>query len=177
LLLVAISGCAAHKKQPGLPSPNELTPPPQEVPLPAPTPAAAPAPEPAPAPAATPAPKPARKPRPRPAAATPAAAPAPDQKQQVAAVAPAATTSAIGQLSEGGSAANGGTRAETVDLIANTDKGLHAITRPLSPQEKQTAAQVAKFLQQARDALKNQDVDAAHTLAVKARVLLGELTK
>ncbi len=51
------------------------------------------------------------------------------------------------------------------------------IGRPLSAQEQKTAAQVRKFLQQSRDALHSQDVDAAHTLATKAKLLLDELLK
>jgi hemerythrin-like domain-containing protein len=54
---------------------------------------------------------------------------------------------------------------------------LKGITRSLSPQEHKTASQVSNFLQQARDALRNQDVDAAHTLATKAKLLLDELLK
>jgi hypothetical protein len=62
-------------------------------------------------------------------------------------------------------------------LIATTERGLNGITRSLNEQEQKTAAQIREFLKQARDALSTNDVDGAHTLAVKAKVLLSELTQ
>jgi len=52
---------------------------------------------------------------------------------------------------------------------------LNGINRQLSDQEAKTAAQIREFLKQAREALTSGDVDGAHTLAVKAKVLLEEL--
>lgn len=97
--------------------------------------------------------------------------------QQVAANGEAPADSAIGQLSEGGGAASGSASSETSALIADTEHKLQGITRPLSAQEQKTVAQVHKFLQQSRDALQMKDADAAHTLAVKAKLLLDELLK
>jgi hypothetical protein len=82
--------------------------------------------------------------------------------------------SAIGQLSSGDPS---DLRQRTVNSIAATERGLSGITRPLSDQEQKTAAQIREFLKQARAALASGDVDGAHTLAVKARVLLGELSR
>jgi hypothetical protein len=82
--------------------------------------------------------------------------------------------SAIGQLSSGDPS---DLRQRTVNSIAATERGLSGITRPLSDQEQKTAAQIREFLKQARAALNSGDVDGAHTLAVKARVLLGELSR
>jgi hypothetical protein len=79
---------------------------------------------------------------------------------------------AIGQLSSG-DAPN--MRQQTDDSIASTEKSLNGITRKLSDQEEKTAAQVREYLKQARDALTAGDVDGAHTLAGKAKVLLEEL--
>jgi hypothetical protein len=62
-------------------------------------------------------------------------------------------------------------------LIATTERGLNGITRSLNEQEQKTAAQIREFLKQAREALATNDVDGAHTLAVKAKVLLSELTQ
>jgi ribosomal protein S20 len=45
----------------------------------------------------------------------------------------------------------------------------------LSDLEQKTAAHVRDFLKQAREALASGDVDGAHTLAAKAKVLLSEL--
>ena len=53
---------------------------------------------------------------------------------------------------------------------------LSEITRKLNDQEQKTAAQIREFIKQAKAALASSDVDGAHTLAVKAKVLLGEIT-
>jgi hypothetical protein len=82
--------------------------------------------------------------------------------------------SAIGQLSSG---APSNLHVQTSDLIATTERGLNGITRSLNEQEQKTAAQIREFLKQAREALTSNDVDGAHTLAVKAKVLLSELTQ
>jgi len=66
---------------------------------------------------------------------------------------------------------------QTSDLIATTERGLNGITRSLNEQEQKTAAQIREFLKQAREALATNDVDGSHTLAVKAKVLLSELTQ
>ena len=80
--------------------------------------------------------------------------------------------SAIGQLSSGDSS---DTRQQTLNSIAATERGLNGVNRTLSDQEQKTAAHIREFLKQARDALASGDVDGAHTLAAKARVLLSEL--
>jgi hypothetical protein len=84
----------------------------------------------------------------------------------------APSVSAIGQLSGG---ASGDLRSETEETINATEKGVNGITRSLSDAEVKTAAQIHEFLKQAREALTTGDVDGAHTLAVKAKVLLTEL--
>jgi hypothetical protein len=82
--------------------------------------------------------------------------------------------SAIGQLSSGDPA---DMRRETVDSIAATERGLNGIGRTLSDLEQKTAAQIREFLKKAREALASGDVDGAHTLAAKAKVLLSELSQ
>ena len=82
--------------------------------------------------------------------------------------------SAIGQLSSGNPADY---RRETEDLIAATDRGLLGITRPLNDTEQKTADHIREFLKEAKTALTSGDVDGAHTLAAKAKVLLAELTQ
>jgi len=89
---------------------------------------------------------------------------------QAAAESPA--VSAIGQLSSGDPS---DLRRETADSIAATERGLNGIGRALSDQERKTAADIREFLRQARLALASGDVDGAHTLAAKAKVLLSEL--
>ena len=138
-----------------VPSPTELPPPVITVPT------QAPAPYTNPQPAQEP-PKPPVKHRKPPANST----------QQASIESP--KVSAIGQLSSGDPA---DLRQQTVNSIAATERGLSSITRPLSDQEQKTAAQIREFLKQARAALASGDVDGAHTLAAKARVLLGELSR
>jgi hypothetical protein len=82
--------------------------------------------------------------------------------------------SAIGLLSSG---APSDQRGQTAALITATEHGLSAITRPLNEQERKTAAHIREFLKQAREALSSGDVDGARTLAAKAKVLLGELSR
>jgi hypothetical protein len=85
--------------------------------------------------------------------------------------------SPIGQLTTGDSAMGEKAKRETADLIGGTEQGLNSIKRPLSTEEKVTAAQIHTFLKQAQQALDNGDTDGAHTLATKAKLLLDELTK
>jgi hypothetical protein len=80
--------------------------------------------------------------------------------------------SAIGKLSSGDPS---DMRRETADSIAATERGLNGLGRALSDSEQKTAAQIREFLKQASVALASGDVDGAHTLAAKAKVLLGEL--
>ena len=87
------------------------------------------------------------------------------------------TPSPIGQLTTGDSAMGEKAKRETADLIGGTEQGLSGIKRSLSTEEKVTAAQIRTFLKQAQQALDNGDMDGAHTLATKAKLLLDELTK
>lgn len=82
--------------------------------------------------------------------------------------------SAIGQLSTGDPA---DVRTKTETSISATERGLRDIGRKLNDQEQKTADQITEFLKEARKALTTGDVDGAQTLAAKANVLLGELTK
>jgi len=88
----------------------------------------------------------------------------------------ASDASLIGQLS---TATGGGSSADREDIarqIDSTENGLNAIKRPLDSKEQKTAAQIRTFVAHARDALKTNDLDGARTLAVKAQLLLQELT-
>jgi hypothetical protein len=89
----------------------------------------------------------------------------------------AGTGSPIGQLTTGDSAMGEKAKRETADLIGGTEQGLNGIKRSLSTEEKVTAAQIRTFLKQAQQALDNGDTDGAHGLALKAKLLLDELTK
>ena len=62
-------------------------------------------------------------------------------------------------------------------MIDGTEKGLSELKRTLTTAEQETAVQIRTFLLKARQALAQGDLEGAHTLATKAKVLLDELTK
>lgn len=92
-----------------------------------------------------------------------------------AGVSPGVSTgvSAIGQLSSGDLPDQW---RETADSITATESGLNNIHDTLSTPERKTAAQIRRFLKQAKQALTSGDIDGAQTLVAKAKVLLKELT-
>jgi hypothetical protein len=96
--------------------------------------------------------------------------PANANSQQASIASPA--VSAIGQLTTGDPV---DVRQQTDASIESTEKSLNSINRSLSDQELKTAAQIREFLKEARTALTAGDIDGAHTLATKAKVLLDEL--
>jgi outer membrane biosynthesis protein TonB len=176
LLPLLLAGCAHKPKtaqnQPPLAPPIEDTPrpkpnnaptnlPPPVITVPPP---AQPTATNTPPPAPPPKPKPHHKPKP---------ATESDQNTQVAANAPPPVPAA-GSFSTGEPA---DLRKQTDTTIADTERGLNGLTRALSDQEKKTSAQIREFLKQAKSALTTGDVDGAHTLAQKAKVLLAELTQ
>lgn len=174
LLTLVLAGCT-HKTQQAQNQPlappivDTPPPPPQPTPTELPPPVVV---EPQPQPEPTPPPKTAPKP-----AKHVTRHPKPDASkttEQASNASGASAVSAIGQLSPGDS---GDQRSQTEQSIASIDQELKKITRPLNDQEQKTAGQIREFLKQARAALLSGDVDGAHTLAVKARVLLGELSK
>ncbi len=122
-------------------------------------------------------------------AATPSkpAKPSPKHKKPVPKPAPATGTgnpeqasngvpevSAIGQLSSGEPS---DLRQKTSASIADTERRLNAIQHNLNDQEQKTSTQIREFLKQAKAALASGDADGAYTLALKAKVLLGELSQ
>ena len=82
-------------------------------------------------------------------------------------------TSAIGSLSSGEPA---DLRSETVSTLNGTEHSLSTLNRKLSDQEEKTSAQIREYIKQARTALASNDLDGAHNLATKAKLLLDELT-
>jgi hypothetical protein len=90
------------------------------------------------------------------------------------AVNPIPAVSAIGQLSSGDPA---NYHQQVEESIASTEHGLNSISRQLDDQEQKTADHIREDLKQAKTALASGDLDGAHTLAAKAKVLLDELTK
>lgn len=61
------------------------------------------------------------------------------------------------------------------DQIHSIDDRVHAIHSALTISEEQTVTEIQTFLKKAQNALQNGDLDGAHTLTVKAQVLLSEL--
>ncbi len=178
VLCVPITGCF-HKQQQQ--QPQQVAPELAQTPPPAPAPAIA---TPLPAETSGLAPNPATAPNSA-AGTTPAPEQAaksaehhsrhvdrPTPEPQDSAKTPA--VSAIGQLSTG---EPGTERKDVEDSIAATEYGLKQITRPLSTSEQRTVAQIKEFLKQAKTALDSGDSDGAGTLALKAKVLLSELSK
>lgn len=97
----------------------------------------------------------------------------PANKDQQDAINAIPEVSAVGELSSGDPLAY---RRQTEELIAATERGLKSINHPLDDSQQKTAAHIEQFLKQAKAALASGDVDGAHTLAAKAKVLLAELT-
>ncbi|MGB8029783.1 MAG: hypothetical protein WCF30_08955 [Terracidiphilus sp.] len=90
------------------------------------------------------------------------------------AVNPITEVSAIGQLSSDDPASY---RQQTEAEIASIDRGLNGLNRTLNDSDQKTANQIREFLKDAKTALASGDVDGAHTLAVKAQILLAGLTQ
>lgn len=112
--------------------------------------------------------------------APPAPASGPAKEQNTTDVAtnnPPTDASPIGPLSEAGSSITSPRRNQILDEINATEKGLNDIKRPLSSDEQTTATQIRTFITKAKNALNQEDLDGANTLATKAKVLLDELTK
>ena len=82
--------------------------------------------------------------------------------------------SAIGLLSSGDPGDN---RRQTEEQMVAIERGLKSIRRPLNDPEQRTVAHIREFLKQARQAMASGDLDGAHTLAAKAKVLLSELAR
>jgi outer membrane biosynthesis protein TonB len=93
--------------------------------------------------------------------------------QQAANPSPSPEVSAIGQLSSGDPAE---LRRETENSINSIEEGLQKINRSLDDTEQKTADHIREYIKEAKAALVSGDVDGAHNLTDKARVLLNELT-
>jgi hypothetical protein len=125
-----------------------------------------------------------KTPRRKPPVAKPAAsgdtaptAEKPASTTQAANGTPTADASPIGQLSSSVEGADSQDRHDIEKLINNTENGLTGIKRTLSTDEQLTSTQIKTFLTKAKQALADNDLDGAQTLATKAKVLLDELTK
>jgi outer membrane biosynthesis protein TonB len=176
LPFLLLTGCLHKSNQPQI---QPLAPPIEDAPPPKPVPSPTNLPPPVvtipgqPDTTAVIAPEP-PKPKPQPKRKKPTSKPAaaPDSRQVAALDKP--VVSAVGQLSSGDSS---DLHIKTSDMIATIERSLNSISRKLNDQEQNTAGQIHAFIKQARTALVSGDVDGAHTLAVKAQVLLSELNQ
>lgn len=85
------------------------------------------------------------------------------------------TATPIGQLSAAPNTQGVPNKATTAAEIRSIQNRLKSIHHALNASEQKTAAQIQTFLFKATNALQAGDLDGAHTLTVKARVLLNEL--
>jgi hypothetical protein len=184
ILPLLLSSCV-HKTTQALNQPP-LAPPIEDTPLPKPDNAPANLPPPVislPDKNANTTPPPAPKPE------TPAPAPKHKKPKNPSTQAPSSTGQTTEQASNAGpevpaigpgslsSAAPADMKEQTQTMITDTERGLNGINRKLNETETKTYAQIREFLKQAKSALSTNDVDGAHGLAVKAKVLLTELSE
>ncbi|MGA7706664.1 MAG: hypothetical protein WCD77_02660 [Acidobacteriaceae bacterium] len=86
-------------------------------------------------------------------------------------------TAVIGQLSADDASATPADAAQTKHLIDETENKLKKLSAQQQAEHKDSVAQVASFLAQARQALNMNDLVGAQTLANKAKILVDELSK
>ena len=183
VLPLLLSSCVHKTNQAQIQPP--LAPPIEDAPLPKPDTAPANLPPPVislpdknPTPPATttttppPAPQPPKKKKPKTTPPTQAPSQPAQTTEQASNGAP--EVPATGNFSSGDST---NLKDETQTMINDTDHSLNGINRKLNDQEAKTYAQIKEFLKQARAAMNSNDMFGAHNLAVKARVLLAELTQ
>jgi hypothetical protein len=85
---------------------------------------------------------------------------------------------AVGQISPDMSkAAQSASVQSTTKLLDDTEQNLRSISRTLSTDEQNTVSQIRGYMVQSRSALRDQDFERAHNLAVKAHSLADGLLK
>lgn len=176
-LSLALSGC--KKKKPPVPPPQAQAPTITDTNVPTAIPEV-PVPEPAPpATPSKPTPTVTRKPKPRTKLETKKTTPAPpstspdkivvEEGTKPADPAPAplvATDSQAAQL-----------RATTNQLLGAAEYNINNLRRTLSPDDQAIVQHIRGYIDQSREAMKDGDIERAHTLALKAHLMSDELTK
>jgi cytoskeletal protein RodZ len=79
-----------------------------------------------------------------------------------------------GQISPAGDVVGHG-EPSTEQLLQNTENGLNNLKRQLSADEQATVTQIREFVNQSRQATKDNDAMRAHNLAVKAHLMCDDL--
>ncbi len=82
----------------------------------------------------------------------------------------------VGSLSTGGDAGPAA-KQRAADALAAVEKRLAGLPAPSTDAHREGLVRVRNFVRQAREALDTGDADGAQTLAVKAGLLLDDLTK
>ncbi len=100
----------------------------------------------------------------------------PVQVAAIEAPTPAAAPIALGQLSAGGDTGNG-LRTETEQLLAAQKVRVERLPTASILAHPTEVEQARRFLKNAEDAWKTADVEGAHTLALKTKVLLDDVQK
>ena len=106
--------------------------------------------------------------------AVPAPPPAPPQVAVTTTAPPPSIE--LGQLSAGGGSGTG-LRSETYTLLTTEKLRLEKLPATIAATHAADVEQARRFLKSAEDAWKAGDVEGAHTLAVKAKVLVDDLSK
>jgi hypothetical protein len=65
----------------------------------------------------------------------------------------------------------------TNQLLASTEQNLRSINRSLNNDEQNVLSQIRSYVAQSRAALKDQDFERAHNLAVKAHLMTDGLVR
>jgi len=113
-----------------------------------------------------PASAPATPPASTPPATTAAKTTPPTPDADVGQIAPPISPSAASQAQQ-----------STTQLLDSTEQNLRGLTRTLSNDEQNTVSQIRSYIVQARSALKDQDLERAHNLALKAHQLSDVLLR
>ena len=193
LLVLACSGCEHKKPVLVMPQQPPSTTAPQPTPTPVPADAQTAEQPPAAQPAATPAEQPATAGKTKPkhgrqtATKKPPVPPGSEKSgtdvakntppKKVIPAEPEPTPPMAGQISPGPTPDTAHTQTSTDQLLQGAEANLNGITRQLSKDEEAMRAQSREFIKQSRNAITENDLARAHTLAVKARLLSDELVK
>lgn len=91
---------------------------------------------------------------------------------------PPTNNEAVGQISpDVPSATENSTVQSTNQLLDSTEQNLRSINRRLSNEEQNILSDIRSYVAQSRAALKDQDFERAHNLAIKAHLLTDGLVK
>lgn len=88
---------------------------------------------------------------------------------------PAPRPLALGELSTGGELTDKPLRQQTESLLHSQQMRLQALSRPSAALHSQQVEQARLFLRQALEAWREHDIEAAHVLATKAKLLMDEI--